>query len=206
MDDIALMWFCVIIVKCCHLISAMKRRLYRLWLWIQIKASGGRIDVRGRTYCDVPVYFGGTEGQIYVGKDVKFGWRLAPFGGISIQARSKESKITIGNNCHFNNGVSITANMEIVIGDGVLCGEGVSITDCDWHEIDPRYRCRSSGISKSVRIGDNVWIGSRVQILKGVEIGNGAIIGAGAVVVSDVVSHTIVAGVPAHFVKGIHYE
>ena len=86
----------------------------------------------------------------------------------------------------------------------MLCGEGVLITDCDWHEIDPRYRCRSSGMSKSVRIGNNVWIGSRVQILKGVEIGDGAIIGAGAVVVSSVTPSTIVAGVPAHFIKEIN--
>ena len=49
-----------------------------------------------------------------------------------------------------------------------------------------------------------MWIGSRVQILKGVRIGDGAIIGAGAVVVADVAPYTIVAGVPAHFIKEIN--
>ena len=200
------MWLCALIMKCRQLILAFKRRLYRLWVWIQIIASNGRIYVKGRMYCDVPVCFDGTKGIIEIGDAVKLGWRLAPFRGILIQARSRESRITIGNKCHFNNGVSIMANAGIVVGNGVLCGEGVSITDCDWHEIEPMYRCRSSGRSKLVRIGNNVWIGSRVQILKGVEIGDGAVIGAGAVVVSNVAPYTIVAGVPAHFIRAIYHE
>ena len=169
-------------------------------------SSNGRIHKKGIIFCDAPVSFEGTAGSIEIGSDVKFGWRLSPLLGILIQARSKEAKIAIGNKCHFNNNVSITANKEIVIGNSCLIGAGVSITDCDWHEIDPRFRCRSSGISKAVRIGNNVWIGARVQILKGVVIGDGAIIGAGAVVVSDVAPYTIVVGVPAHFVKEIPYE
>jgi acetyltransferase-like isoleucine patch superfamily enzyme len=200
------MRLCSFIVNCHHLISAFKRRLYRLWVRIQIHSSNGRIHVNGNICCDAPVSFEGTQGCIEIGSDVKLGWRLSPLSGILIQARSKEATIAIGNKCHINNNVSITANKEIVIGDSCLCGAGVSITDCDWHEIDPRFRSRSSGISKAVRIGNNVWLGSRVQVLKGVEIGDGAIIGAGAVVVSDVAPYTIAAGVPAHFVKEIRYE
>lgn len=123
--------------------------------------------------------------------------------GIHIQARSTEAVICIGDKCHFNNGVSITSNVSVRIGNGVLVGGGVSITDCDWHPIDPQRRTSGSGQSAPVSICDNVWLGSRVQVLKGVTIGEGAIVAAGAVVVSDVPPYTIAGGVPARVIREI---
>ena len=55
--------------------------------------------------------------------------------------------------------------------------------------------------TKSISIGDDVWIGSNVNILSGVTIGDGAIIAAGSVVGDDVQENSIVAGVPAKFIK-----
>lgn len=53
-----------------------------------------------------------------------------------------------------------------------------------------------------LEIGHDVWIGDRVTILSGCKrIGNGAAIAAGAVVTHDVPAYTIVAGVPARFLK-----
>lgn len=52
-----------------------------------------------------------------------------------------------------------------------------------------------------VIIGNDVWIGARATILSGVRIGDGAVIGAGAVVTRDVLPYSIVAGVPAKFLK-----
>jgi hypothetical protein len=50
-------------------------------------------------------------------------------------------------------------------------------------------------------IGNDVWIGHNVTVLSGVTVGNGAVIAAGAVVTKDVAPYTIVAGVPARFVR-----
>ena len=50
-------------------------------------------------------------------------------------------------------------------------------------------------------IGNDVWIGSNAVILPNCTIGEGAIIGAGAVVTNDIESYSIVAGVPARFIK-----
>ncbi|MHB1701292.1 MAG: CatB-related O-acetyltransferase [Acidobacteriaceae bacterium] len=52
-----------------------------------------------------------------------------------------------------------------------------------------------------VVIQDDVWIGANAVILPGVTIGTGAIIAAGSVVTSSVADYTIVAGVPAKFLK-----
>lgn len=54
---------------------------------------------------------------------------------------------------------------------------------------------------RPVRIGAWSDIGTNAIILPGITIGKGAIVGAGAVVTADVEPYTIVAGVPARFLK-----
>ena len=55
-------------------------------------------------------------------------------------------------------------------------------------------------------VGNDVWIASNAIICRGVHIGDGAVIAAGAVVTKDVEPYTIVAGVPAKFVKRRYSE
>lgn len=52
-----------------------------------------------------------------------------------------------------------------------------------------------------VTIGNDVWIGNNVMIMDGVKIGDGAIVAAGAIVTKDVLPYTIVAGIPAKFLR-----
>ncbi|RZM23133.1 MAG: sugar O-acetyltransferase, partial [Pedobacter sp.] len=49
----------------------------------------------------------------------------------------------------------------------------------------------------------NAWLGANVTILPGVTVGENAIVAAGAVVARDVPANTVVAGVPAKFIKSI---
>ncbi len=54
---------------------------------------------------------------------------------------------------------------------------------------------------RPVRIGTGADIGVNAVVLPGVTVGNGAIVGAGAVVARDVAAFSIVAGVPAQFIR-----
>lgn len=56
-------------------------------------------------------------------------------------------------------------------------------------------------VTGGLSIGDDVYIGTGATILHGVKIGNGALIAAHSLVVSDVADNTMVAGVPAKFIK-----
>ena len=52
-----------------------------------------------------------------------------------------------------------------------------------------------------VVVEDDVLIGANAVVLEGVRVGKGAVVAAGAVVIEDVPAYTVVAGVPAEFIK-----
>lgn len=57
--------------------------------------------------------------------------------------------------------------------------------------------------AEPVRVDDNVMIGANAVVIEGVHVGEGAVVAAGAVVTQDVAPHTMVAGVPARFIKNV---
>ncbi len=124
------------------------------------------------------------------------------------KTKSRNPIIKIGNNCHLGLLAHITAIDSIVVGDNLLTGSNVFISDNshgDFEEsqlrIDPQKRPLSS--KGSVVIGNNVWIGNNVCVMAGVKIGDGAIIGANSVVTKDVPSYAMAVGCPAKVVKYI---
>ncbi len=85
----------------------------------------------------------------------------------------------------------ITCANHIEIGNGVLTGRFVLITDnshgkSDISEMAAPPLSRSIYSKGPVIIGQNVWIGDKVTILPNVTIGNGAIIAANAVVTKNI--------------------
>lgn len=108
------------------------------------------------------------------------------------------SSVNIGKNVFINNNLKCVARGGITIEDGVMLAPGVSILTVN-HDL--KDHCILIPIS--VTIKKNAWIGANVTICPGVEIGEGAVVGAGAVVTKDVEPYTVVAGVPAKFIKNI---
>lgn len=114
------------------------------------------------------------------------------------------AEILIGDRCGLS-GTVIGSALSIHLGDDVLCGANVTITDTDWHGIAPNKR-RKPGDKARVRIGNNVWLGMNVTVLKGVSIGDDAIIAAGSIVTKDIPPNVIAAGCPARVVKKLSNE
>ncbi len=89
------------------------------------------------------------------------------------------------------------------VGRYVMFGADVAIMGAD-HNFDrpgtPTIFAGRPDLPETT-IDDDVWIGGRAIVLAGVHIGRGAIVAAGSVVTRDVEPFTIVAGVPARFVR-----
>lgn len=114
--------------------------------------------------------------------------------------------LEIGHDTHIGEYAHITCANNIVIGNHVLTGRWLTITDNahgnlspDMLNLPPILRTLSS--KGPVVIGNKVWIGDKVTILPGVTIGDQAIIGANAVVTADVPSKAMVGGNPARLIK-----
>lgn len=117
-------------------------------------------------------------------------------------------EIIIGDNCNIGEFCHITAINSIVIGNGVLTGRWVTITDnshgmTTYEDLQLSPLKRKPFSKGKVIIGNNVWIGDKATILPGVIIGDGAIIGAGTVVTKDVPAMSVVGGNPARIIKTI---
>lgn len=117
-------------------------------------------------------------------------------------------RIAIGNGTNIGADSHITAINSVSIGNNVLTGPNVFISDHshgdtveDDIKIPPIER---DLISKgAVVIEDNVWIGRCAAIMPGVTIGRNTIIGANSVVTHDIPPFSVAAGIPAKVIKTI---
>ena len=120
-----------------------------------------------------------------------------------VSTHSQNASIFIGNNCGFS-GTSIGAKERIEIGNNVLVGANSTITDFDWHSLDPNDRDNQELVrSRKVVIEDNVWIGANCIILKGVRIGKNTVVGSGSIVTRDLEENSICGGNPCVIIKKI---
>ncbi|WP_438434525.1 acyltransferase [Gorillibacterium sp. sgz500922] len=106
------------------------------------------------------------------------------------------SNTELGNNVSFN-GMGITGQGRVVIGDNFHSGPGCQIITSFHNYEGEAIPYDNTFIDKAVIIGDNVWIGNSVIILGGVTIGEGVIIQAGSVVCKDIPPYAIAGGHPA---------
>ena len=121
--------------------------------------------------------------------------------------KEKDPSIIIGDNVAIGNDCHITAINRITLGDNVLLGEKVTITDNShgltniYEELRVPPRKRNLFSKGPVILENNVWIGDKATILPGVIIGDGAVIAANAVVSKDVPAYCVAGGNPAKIIK-----
>lgn len=150
--------------------------------------------------------------QLRGAKYINIGDRFCAGKGITLQAwDSYESQkfspqIIIGNDVMLTDYVQISCIDKVVLGDNLLVGQDVYISDnshgsTDKYALDAPPLKRPLTSKGPVIIGKNVWIGRGAVILSGVTIGDNAIIAANSVVTKDVPANSVVAGVPAKQIK-----
>jgi acetyltransferase-like isoleucine patch superfamily enzyme len=129
---------------------------------------------------------------------------LGPTHAVILSTRRANARLVIGANFGMTGG-TISADESITIGDRVIVGANVTITDSDFHPLDPVQRRLDplAGATRPVVIGDDVFIGMNSLILKGVTIGARSVIGAGSVVTHDVEPGVIAAGNPARIIRAL---
>lgn len=114
-------------------------------------------------------------------------------------------RISIGEGCMLRDGIHLTASNCITIGNNLLTGTNVLISDnahgsCNsvcLHQHPLERELYSKG---AITIGNDVWLGNNVCVLAGVSIGDGAVIGANSVVTKDVPPYSLAVGAPARII------
>lgn len=155
-----------------------------------------------------PAYIRGKS-HIAIGKNFNCRSNLWLEAVTKFNQQTFSPQIKIGSNFSCSDFLHIAATNYVYIGDDVLIGSKVLITDhLHGHyrgllpsspEVSPHDRPLTSDMT--VIIEDKVLIGDNVCILPGVVIGKGSVIGANSVVTSDIPAGTIAAGVPAKVLK-----
>ena len=118
-------------------------------------------------------------------------------------------ELTLGDHINLSDNVHIACLHRVTIGDGLLSGSQVLISDhthgvysgADQSAPSTPPAARPLHSTGAVTIGRNVWLGDGVRVLAGAEIGDGAIIGANSVVRGSIPAETIAVGSPARPVR-----
>ena len=181
-------------------LAAIRRIIYSGYVSSKFRNFGkntvidyDQVLIRGEKYIEIGAdCYIGRGGQI-TATDTYCGERWTP-------------EIIIGDNCKIGTYCHITAVKGIYIGDNVLTGKSILITDnahgkseSSMLDVPPTLRPLSS--VGPVRICDNVWIGDKASIMPGVTIGKGSVVAANSVVTHDVPPYSVVGGIPAKIIK-----
>ena len=112
------------------------------------------------------------------------------------------ARVKFGKNITINKGATFLSAGILEIQDDVLIGPDVKIATVN-HDLKDRHH---QYYFKKVTIKKNAWICIGAIICPGVTIGENSVVAAGAVVTKDVAENTIVAGVPAKYMRDIRMD
>jgi len=145
---------------------------------------------------------------------IEMGEDFSAGDGLWLQALTKygdqrfHPRMVIGDHVRVSHWSHIACTHSVTIGDHVLIGSKVIITDHNHglsgagaaSPIIPPAQ-RPLDHDRSVNIGPKVWLGDGVVVCPGVSMGEGSVAGANAVVTMDVAPFTLVAGAPARPIR-----
>ena len=173
--------------------------------WEDVRSQFQKIDYGVRI---LPPYLIYGQWNIEVGKYFSAGQNLW-LEALDMYGRQRYTPcIIIGEGVSVQRNCHIGAIDSITIGNGVLMGSNILITDHAHGDTSKEQNRLSPGsrplYSKGpVVIGNNVWIGDNAVILPNVTLGDGCIVGAGAVVTKSFPAGSVIGGNPARLLKTV---
>jgi acetyltransferase-like isoleucine patch superfamily enzyme len=176
-------------------IQRVKRKLFTLIL------SSSFFSIGDGTIVVPPIRFENLA-QISLGKNVLI-MRDCWIQVISVNEKSRDPVISIGNNVIIGMGATISGIRRIVIEDFALFARNVYISDHghEFHDIERPISLQGIRKIDDVKIGYGAWLGQNVVVLPGVSIGRNAVVGANSVVNSDIPDYCVAVGSPAKIVS-----
>lgn len=165
---------------------------------IDILGNNNTIEIKAQTIIDnLTFYIRGSGHHIVIGENCRFN------EGGTIWVEDEGCRLTVGDNTLILNAhISLTeSNSLIEIGKDCLLSSDIDIRSGDSHSIIDLATGSRINHASNIKIGDHVWIGAHAKILKGVVIAKNSVVGMGSIVTKNVLSNTIVAGIPAQIVK-----
>ncbi|HLX86807.1 MAG TPA: acyltransferase [Terriglobales bacterium] len=129
--------------------------------------------------------------------------------GTADQGTDAQAKIVIGRGCGIGRDTTISARNQIVLGEDVLIGPAVVISDHMGGASEvPELQGTANGTgpqnSGQIFIDRNCWLGYRAAILCGdgpITIGRNSVVAANAVVTKSFPPYSVIAGNPAKVIK-----
>lgn len=112
------------------------------------------------------------------------------------------NKVAIGRDAFINYDCFFDTQDYILIGKNVRMGMRCTLITGSHEYGGEQMRAGESSMA-AIAVEDGAWIGASVTILPGVRIGAGAVVAAGSVVTRDVDANSVVAGVPARFLRSM---
>ena len=181
----------------------MKKALAKL-LWTLLQPQGlGRVgrDLR----IALPRRLNGRRG-LFFGSGVRIGshcWieAVQSYAGVRFKPR-----IQIGDGVCIGRFAHITAIEHLSIAEGCLLSEHVYLSDHvhDTFQMSPLPLSAMPLIARGpISIGARCFIGIRAVIMPGVTLGEGCVVGANSVVTKSFPAGSVIAGVPAKFIRQI---
>jgi acetyltransferase-like isoleucine patch superfamily enzyme len=146
-----------------------------------------------------------NEDHIEIGADTMIGQNVTLSAGtVPNQEGMPDCVVKIGDRCLIGQGSGIVGHLSIEVGDDVMTGHLVYITDQNHGFDDVSLPIRAQwGANRAVRIGSGSWIGHGSVILPGASIGRNVVIGANSVVTGTIPDYSVAVGVPAKVIRTI---
>lgn len=146
-----------------------------------------------------------NESHIEIGSNTMIGQNVTLSAGtIPNQEGMPDCVVKIGDRCLIGQGSGIVGHLLIDIGDDVMTGHLVYITDQNHGFDDVKLPIRAQwGSNRAVRIGPGSWIGHGAVILPGACIGRNVVIGANSVVTGTIPDYSVAVGVPAKVIRTV---